>query len=273
VAGAEIGVFEPKEPRKICFFVGFPRSGTTLAQQMLQAHPAVETLEEKSILSEVCQVYLDKNGNNFQNLQTLPDEERERYRAMYFKRAEALLAEEGRAKSGYEWLVDKMPLSIVHLPFIMTIFPDAKILVALRHPCDCVLSGMMQNFDSNVAMQNLTSLSNGANLYAQAFGLFEKTCAVFKPSVHMFRYEDVVGDTEATLKQICAFLELSWAEDMLDHQKVSQNAKMIRTPSFRQVVEPINQQAKYRWLNYKSHFSDVLPQLKPFIAKYGYKVE
>lgn len=58
-------------------------------------------------------------------------------------------------------LIDKMPLNLIHLPFILFLFPNARFLMALRDPADCVFSGFMQHFGNNPAMNRLASLDRG----------------------------------------------------------------------------------------------------------------
>lgn len=251
--------------KEICFFVGFPRSGTTLAQHMMQSHPDVETLDEKPLVADLFETFLNEHGSSLNALNSLTGEDIERYRALYF-----LSVEKELKGLDYRLLVDKMPLNLIHVPFVTTVFPEAKILLALRHPCDCVLSCMMQNFDFNSAMMNFTNLEDGSSLYSRVFSIFEKALALYKPSVHSFRYEDVVENTQSTLKDICSFLNLKWSEDMMDYRDDLQKKELISTPSFRQVVEPINQNAKYRWVHYQNHFDKAMPFLEPFIKKHGY---
>ncbi len=79
-------------------------------------------------------------------------------RDAYFKELKIHLDQDDDGKL----VVDKLPLNIVHVGLIHRVFPDAKFILALRHPCDCVLSCFMQPFKLNEAMMNFLSLQQSA---------------------------------------------------------------------------------------------------------------
>jgi len=242
------------------FIVGFPRSGTTLLDTMLMGHPQIEVLEEEPALLEAAKIL-----ERFDDIQKLGDEKIREARDLYFKVA----AERTPLASG-KVLVDKNPLTMNSLPLVRRLFPDAKIILALRHPCDAVFSCFASNFKLNDGMSSFLHLDTAADLYDVSFSYFEKARELFALPVHEIKYENIVEDRERELKALIAFLGLDWSEQVLDHESTALSRGRIKTPSYHQVVQPIYSQSAGRWTNYRKHLEPILPALEPWIAKFGY---
>lgn len=174
------------------FLVGFPRSGTTLLEQMLDAHPELRTLEEKDAIDVVRRRIAGLPGGYPDALATLPAADLAALRALY--RAEVARHLGGAAPTGL--LVDKMPLNSLEAGLIHRLFPRARFLLALRHPADVVLSNFMQAFKPNAAMAQFSSLASAARFYAEVMALWQQYSAVLPLAVHTVRYEDLVADLE-----------------------------------------------------------------------------
>jgi tetratricopeptide (TPR) repeat protein len=242
------------------FLVGFPRSGTTLLDTMLMGHSDTHVLEEEPILQRVGEALGD-----FARLPGLGAEETERLRALYFAELDSVDA----AASG-KAVVDKLPLNIVGAPLIHRLFPDAKFILALRHPCDVVLSCFMQNFELNDAMASFLDLGDSARLYDLVLGYWERSRALFPLDVHVVRYEDLVDDPEAQLRSLLEHLGLPWDEKVLDHVATARKRAPIITPSYAQVAERIYKRASGRWERYRPQMEEVLPVLLPWAERLGY---
>lgn len=244
------------------FLVGFPRSGTTLLDTMLMGHPNIEVLEEEPTLRRAASLIAD-----FATLPTIPDEKIREARDAYFDTAKSLTP----LKPG-NLLVDKNPLSMNLLPYIYRIFPDAKIILALRHPCDSVFSCHVTNFKLNDGMANFIRLETTAELYDLSFSHFERARNLLGMPVHQIRYEDVVEDQERELKALLDFLGMDWSDDVLDHETTALNRGRIKTASYAQVAQPIYNRSAGRWQNYRKYLQPVLPILEPWVAKFGYRL-
>jgi hypothetical protein len=168
--------------------------------------------------------------------------------------------------------VDKMPLNTIDVGLIHRLFPEARILLALRHPCDVVLSGFMQAMKPNAAMVLFDSLASTARFYAQVMGLWQQYRQVLPLSVLTVRYEDLVVDLPGETRRILEFLDLPWDDAVLSYAEHAQT-RAIATPSYHQVVQPIYRRSVGRWRNYADAFEDVLPVLQPFIEEFGYASE
>ena len=247
------------------FLVGFPRSGTTLTQQILAAHTAVRTAEELPLLSALHQhvATFSASGAPYpEGLADLSGAGIEALRAAYWKAAEAAVGvAEGKR------LVDKLPLAIVHLGLVHRLFPQASILVALRDPRDVVLSCFMQAFEANEAMVHFNDLGAAASLYAEVMGLWLELREGAGLNALAFRYESLVADPEATVRAICEHLGLAYTDALLRYH---QRRRSVATPSYRDVAEPVYSRAVGRWRNYRAHLKDVAPTLAPFVAALGY---
>ena len=173
------------------FLIGFPRSGTTLLDQVLDAHPGLATMEEKPALDAVRHAVAAMPGGYPEALAGLDAGEIHRLRRLYFAEAARYVAVPEGAR-----LVDKMPLNTIDAGLIARLFPKAKVLLALRHPCDVVLSGFMQAFKPNPAMVQFETLESSAVFYAAVMDLWRQYEPVLPLLVHRVRYEDLIADFE-----------------------------------------------------------------------------
>jgi tetratricopeptide (TPR) repeat protein len=255
---------EPEDGlRSPVFLVGFPRSGTTLLDTLLMGHPDVEVLEEEPTLVRAAEhLPLD--------IDELPaatagqvDAARARY---YAAAAEHIPLAPGKL------LIDKNPLSMNALPVIRRLFPDARVIVAVRHPCDVVLSCFVTNFRLNDGMSSFLRLGDAAELYDLSFRNFTKAQRLLGVPVHRVVYEDVVEDPESALRGLLTFLELPWRDEMLDHELTAKNRGRVKTASYAQVVEPIYRRSRGRWQHYREHMEPVLPVLAPWAEQFGYSL-
>lgn len=247
------------------FLIGFPRSGTTLLDQILDAHPALTTLEEKDPVDVIRRQVDALPGGYPDALASLDATAIEGLRRRYHAEVRRHLGGDPAGR-----LVDKMPLNTIDVGLILRLFPDARFLLALRHPCDVVLSGFMQAFKPNAAMVHYGRLDTAARFYAEVMGLWRHYVRVLAPAALPVRYEDLVADLPGQTRRILDFLDLPWDDAVLGYRE---RAKMrpIATPSYHQVVEPLYRRSIGRWHNYAEVFAPVLPILQPFIAAFGYE--
>jgi hypothetical protein len=244
------------------FLVGFPRSGTTLLDTILMSHPSTEVLEEEPALVHAIDAF-----GSFGDIADATAETVKRGRDAYFETVRSITPlEPGKL------LIDKNPLSMNNVPMIRRLFPDAKIVLALRHPCDVVLSCFVTNFKANAGMASFLKLETAAELYDLSFSYFERACELLNPPVHRVVYENIVADRDRELRPLFGFLGLPWDERVLDHQSTARSRGHIKTASYAQVVEPIYTRSSGRWRNYRSHLEPILPVLKPWIDKFGYEI-
>lgn len=244
------------------FLVGFPRSGTTLLDTFLMGHPQIEVLEEEPTLHRAGELLAD-----YLHLPDAPLELIAAARELYFEDAA-----KHTPMAPSKLIIDKNPLFMCALPLIRRIFPDARIILAVRHPCDVVLSCFTTNFKLNDAMSSFLELDTAAEFYDLSFRYFERAQQMLPMQSHTVVYENVVADRERELKSLLDFLDLEWNEDVMDHQTTALSRGRIKTASYSQVAEPIYTRSAGRWLRYRAHLEPVLPGLRPWIEKFGYEM-
>ncbi|MBX3431049.1 MAG: sulfotransferase [Hyphomonadaceae bacterium] len=249
----------PAGTRSPVFLVGFPRSGTTLLDQILESHSNIVCLEESEHFSDALGDVVTEPSRAFAPA-SLTTEEMQRVREGYWRRV-------GDREASV--VVDKYPLNIVVLPLIKRVFPNAKIIFALRDPRDVVLSCFQQRFTINAAMAQFLELDRAGAYYDQAMTLFELCRARLNLNLSQVRYEDVVADLEGTARALCAFLSVPFEDRMLNYRETALK-RDIATPSARQVIEPLYSRSIGRWRRYEEELAPVLPVLTPWAERYGY---
>ena len=259
-------VAKAEDPERPVFLVGFPRSGTTLMDQILDSHPQVKVLEEEPLISTIVGELGHRHSDYLGAIASMGADEVAEWRERYLTDLRAALFVQS---DDSHVLVDKMPLNIVYLGLIAQLFPKARIILALRHPCDVVLSNFMQAFELNDAMANFLTLESSGRLYDRVMALWRQYVDVLELQPHVLRYEDLVEDVEGESWKVLEYLNVSWNDAVLTHTDHARE-RTISTPSFRQVTEPIYTRLRYRWRRYEHYVSPVLPLLASHIAAFGY---
>jgi len=248
------------------FMIGFPRSGTTLLDTILRSHSSIEVIEEKAIVSNLIESLQKLTKNNFENLNKIEISQINKIRNIYFKNLDFYIQNKNSSKI----YIDKLPLNIIHVGEIYKIFPKAKFIFSLRHPCDSVLSCFMQFFTINNAMANFFNLEDSAKLYDHVMKLWLQYKTILPINYHEVRYENLVENLEPTIKSLLKFLELPWQDSLAEFYKTAEKRKQIKTPSYDQVTKPIYSHASGRWKLYKKQMENVYPILEPWIKKFNY---
>jgi Flp pilus assembly protein TadD len=251
------------------FFVGFPRSGTTLFEQVLAAHPGIVTTDEISPLGRL-RASLDAEfggtGVAYPGyLERIESADWAKGRAVFWRSAREIV---GNTLDGRR-LVDKLPLNIVELGLVDLFFPDATVIVAIRDPRDVCLSCFMQQFRLNSAMIHFTGLESTAALYVRVMDLWRHYRAHMSPAWIEYRYEDLIRDVEGTTRRILDFVGLPW-HDAIRGYRERAAGRAISTPSYRDVANPLTDRAVARWRAYESHLAPVSAALRPFVDEFGY---
>ncbi|HEV7164849.1 MAG TPA: sulfotransferase [Gammaproteobacteria bacterium] len=247
------------------FLVGFPRSGTTLLDQILSSHPNIVVLEEKGILQHALQEFL-RDDESLQRLASLDTAALEKYQQRYWQLADKVLGN----PIGGRLLVDKLPLYTSFMPAIQRIFPTARFIFALRDPRDVVLSCFMHAFSLNEAMRHFLTLEGTAGYYAAVMDVGIASLERMPGRVLRLNYEALIDDTETEARRLCEFLGVEWRDQILRFYDTAKK-RQINTPSYHQVVQPVYRTAQGRWRHYAGHLSPVLGRLQPYVAYFGYK--
>ncbi len=260
--------FPADQPAPI-FLLGFMRTGTTLTQEVLAAHPEVFVADETDLIASVA-----KELNRLSNGQgSLAEQLRKldlagvlHLRAFYWHRACALYGD----KIGTRLLLDKTTMNTIDLGLINCIFPDAKLVFLLRDPRDVCLSCFMQTMLPTPSTVQLLSWDSTARFYTQVMDWW----LTIRPQLTMrfieFRYEDAVFNFEPAFRKVFDFIGLEWDPAVAQfHKKAAE--KYIASPSFSQVAQPLYSSSVGRWQHYRAEYTTILPELQTFIEEFGYE--
>lgn len=231
-----------RDPRPM-FVLGMPRSGTTLAEQILAAHAAVHGCGERTGIVAIAQTLADELGPDWmQRLDTLP--------AGWLRgRAEAYLAGAGEAAKDMQRLVDKQPYNFLHVGLIAMLFADARIVWCRRDPRDIALSIFSESFSP--LSTYATDLDDIAFMIAEQERLMRHWQAVSPLPILELRYEDVVADTDTQIRRLIDFAGLPWDDRCLAFHA---SGRSVQTLSRWQVRQPIHARSVGRWRRYPQWF-------------------
>jgi tetratricopeptide (TPR) repeat protein len=256
-------------PRPL-FILGFPRSGTTLVEQTLSAHPRIAAGDELPLIGELTELaprLLESPlaypealaelwmGDRREGLDLLRDH--------YLRRARQL----GAAPRAAAWFTDKMPLNEFHLGLIGLVFPQSPLLHLCRHPLDVVVSVFANHLTHGFyCATELTSIAQHYLLTHRLVAHYRSEMALRYLSV---RYEDIVAEQEASVHAMLGFIGEAFDPRCL---RFEENRRYARTASYAQVTETLHDRARFRYRHYLRHLEPVLPVLAPVIAELGYTV-
>jgi tetratricopeptide (TPR) repeat protein len=255
--------------RRLAVLCGHPRSGTTLLEHMLDAHPGIVSAEETHILHDEAYLSLTRgfpqSASVLEVLDSAPPSRLRQSRDDYFRFTELFVGK----RIGDKLLIDKNPALNVLIPAVVRIFPEARFLIALRDPRDVCLSCFMQPLALNPVSSAYLSLEGTVNQYASVMGLWRSILPKLPNPPIEVRYEDLVNDIETESRRVLEFLGVSWDPAVLQFHEHARR-KPVRSPSYADVVKPVYKRAVGRWRNYAEYFGPGLEKLGPFVTALGY---
>ena len=254
-----------KEKNKVCFLIGFPRSGTTLLDTVLRSHPEIDVIEEKPIIYSLEKIIKNQFRYQLEEIYKLNEIQVEKLRKNYLENILKL-----SDKKDSQIIVDKFPLQTVSLPLINFIFPKAKIIFAHRHPYDTILSCFQQSFEPNNAMANFRSLRESSEIYNLSMKMWVRYKQDLNLNYTMSKYESLINNFEIHTKKIMNFLEIEWDSSIKNYRETALSRQKINTPSSSQVVQPIYKSSIAKWENYKTYFYDCHVFLEEWIKYFKY---
>ncbi len=255
---------------RMTLLCGHPRSGTTLLEQVLDSHPDIVSAEETDIFHDHAYPRLSRIAplvaNVLSVLESAPAATLQEARQNYFRCVESFLGN----PIGGRLLIDKNPiLTFLIAPFIR-IFPETKFLVALRDPRDVVLSCFMQPLPLNQTAAAFLTLAGGVEDYAALMTMWTTLRPKIKNPWLEVRYEDMVDDLESVARRTLDFLGVAWDDRVLGFDEHARQ-KMVRSPTYADVTQPVYKRAVGRWRNYQKYLEPHLAVLEPFVKAFGYE--
>ncbi len=253
------------------FILGFPRSGTTLVEQTLSAHPKIAAGDELPLIHEITAIMPRMLASPLGYPEALAElwmgDQREgldNLRDYYLQKVRQL----GVLRDGAARFTDKMPLNETHLGLIALLFPQAPLIHVLRHPLDVVLSAFSNQFTHGFFCSY--ELETAARHYVRVMDLVAHYRAEMALRYLPIRYEDIVADQESSVRAMLGFVGEDFNKACLTFHK---NRRYARTASYAQVTEPLYKRSVHRYQHYRQHLEPVIPILQPVIERLGYTVD
>jgi tetratricopeptide (TPR) repeat protein len=266
----------PRSPQRTdvpqpIFIVGFPRSGTTMTEQIITAHPLITAGDELHFIGDLVRFGPKLLNSPMTYPESFADlwmgenqEALDSFRDFYLKRTQQL----GILEESSLWFTDKMPLNEIHLGMISMVFPKSPVIHLIRHPLDVVLStyftDLTHGFNCAFELQNIV------HQYTLVMDLVDHNLSVLDIKYLAIKYEDIVADQEGKSRELLEFIGVEWDERCLEFHK---NTRYARTASYAQVTETLYKSSLYRYKNYRKHLEPIIPVLEPYIYKLGYNID
>jgi len=263
----------PADKQSPIFIIGFPRSGTTLLEQALDAHPQLRSMDEQPFLQAVIDYWVQASVRYPDGLKELSQPQLDHGRELYWKLVHS------RVQLGpNERLVDKNPLNLLRLPAICRLFPRARIVLAIRHPLDVIWSCYSQPFGSPEFALVCKDLPTLARSYCAAFDFFYSQLellqrSIYEPSAYELSYERLATNFESEMRKLCTAVDVEWHASVIDPSRNAKRQDYISTPSYDQVVRPVNTRAIGRWRRYRLQLEPVVETVRPYLSRWGYDVQ
>lgn len=247
------------------FLVGFLRSGTTLCERILGAHPRLATTDEALAVPRLLSaIGLQSVTGVLGSINRLKAMELQRAYHQFLSQTMGDDLPEGAR------VVDKLALNIINLPIIRRVFAGSKVVVCIRDPRDVCLSCLMQAWDANFTSVRFRDMASIARVYAEVMGLWLKYREVLGLDFMELRYEEVVADTPGESRRMIEFLGESWDDAVLGYREDAA-ARTSTTPGAEAVARPVYDSSIGRWRKYAHRMGPALETLRPFVESLGYE--
>ena len=257
------------ERYQIAFLGGHPRSGTTLLEQILDAHPDVLAFDEpvafgQEITSQI-EMPPTQKALSVTSLDMLPAAKRADMRRRYVKSLLRELPDPPAARV----LLDKNPSPTMSLNVWLRMFPELKVIIALRDPRDVLISCFFLNIMLNATNVNFLSLERTAKHYGDLMDVWLRLRELGGFDWIESRYEDVVLDMAAEGRKVTEFLGLPWHPDQARYHETARR-KFLFAPTYHDVTQPVYKRAVGRWTRYAEALEPLQAKLAPYCRAFGY---
>jgi len=236
------------------FVVGLPRTGTSLVERILAAHPQVHGAGEL----ENIRLIAGEIGRNAgvsvigpDDIKSLGTAQLNSYAMRYLDKLDSLSPDARR-------IVDKMPGNLLYLGLVSALFPDARVIHCVRNPLDTCLSSYFQRFNSSRLLAYTFSLEALAYTWQQQEKLMAHWKSVLPNPVMDVAYEDLVDRFEDVAHALLDFCGLEWSDSVRVFHEADSNC---HTASYYQVRRPVYRSSINRWRNYEPYIQQLIEAL------------
>lgn len=258
-------------PARVAHLTSFPRSGTTLLENILDAHSQVVSSEElavfsRDILDSMWKEAHENDPPTVEAFDRISVTKLQSLRRRYLTAMEEALDE----PIGDRVHIDKNPAHTLFIPALVRLFPESRFLIALRDPRDVIVSCYFQYLPLNPTSVSYLTWESTARRYALDMGMWlrlrERLAA---DSWLELRYEDVVNDFPAAARCALGFLHLPWEETVLGYRE-RLATKTVHSPTYLAVAQPVHRRAIGRWNNYTRWMGPAWELVDRFVKEFGY---
>jgi tetratricopeptide (TPR) repeat protein len=254
---------------RLALLGGNPRSGTTLLEQVLDSHPEIISVEETDIFHNSAYMPLLRRLPDDTPLVSVLDSASkpalQQSREAYFRSVGLF---EGNPV-GNRLLIDKNPSLSFLIPALARIFPEIKLIIALRDPRDVCLSCFMQPLSQGQVSSAYLTLGDTVEEYTALMSTWMTIKPLIKTPYLEVRYEDMVDNLEGVARRTLNFLGMPWDASVLRFDEHARH-KLVRSPTYADVTKPVFKTAVGRWHNYQKYLQPYLEKLAPFVKALGY---
>ena len=243
------------------FIVGMPRSGTTLVEQILAAHPSVFAGGEQQSMTTDVVALMNEDDRYTSSVEELDANQLGDLAELYLS-----LLPDGAGE--FARVTDKMPGNLEVLPLIFRMFPNARVILCRRHPMDVAWSIYKQRFSSKV--NYATSFASIAHQQDLSCAFMDHWMAEVPDRSLEVCYELLTEDFEAHARKIIDFVGLEWHDACLEPHSVE---RVVQTASLWQVRQPVYRSSVGQWRHYEKQLADTRDALSGLIADYEAKLE
>lgn len=256
--------------RRVAMLTGPPRSGTTLLERVLDNHPEVVTSDEQSALPTYIlpSLFLQRQADELlaaSDLDSIPlaslRDQRERY-LQYLSDARG-------EPFGQRMHIDKNPSIILLIPGMLRLFPESRLLIAIRDPRDVAVSCFMRYLPMNTVSAQFLTLAGAIRRNRRDLDAWFRLRELISSPWLEVRYEDTVNDLEREARRALQFLGVGWDDSIMDYRQTL-DQRQVNSPTYEDVAKPVYRSAIGRWRNYERHFGDALEMASPLLKELGY---
>ena len=255
--------------RRQAVLTSFPRSGTTLLEQVLDSHPGLISSDEREVFGRDIFPAMWRSPTTpiptAAALDAVPQERLKVQRERYFSYVAAALNQ----PLGDRVHLDKNPPMTLLIPGMLRLIPETRLLIALRDPRDVVVSCFMQYLPLNTNSVCYLSLERTAARFVHDMQIWLHLRGLLRTPWLEVHYEDCVRHLETEARRALEFLDLPWDPGVLNYRDRLKE-KAVSSPTYEAVSKPLYTSSIARWKNYEKHLEPCFEVLRPCIEAFGY---